>query len=526
MAIQELVYDLDGKTQRFALEQDETIVGRDSDADLVINRRWISRKHARLYRDGHSWRVVDLESLNGTRINDLGHTDKPLADGDKIYLHRMPLTFVDGSAPRVSLTQPEDSALPDLTPQTIIHSAVDFSALAASSPQTEHLQTLLAVLAKASEAIMVSQTLDEVFDRVLDLVFEHLPVERGFVMLWDAEREDFVPSCVKHRSGSEGDEIRFSRTIAEKVYREKVAILTSDAQVDGRFAEGKSVFELDIRSAMAAPLWNDEQVDGLLYADAIRARAFDKFDLDLLSALGNHLAVAIERSRLQESVLSQQIARRRLERYHSPAVIERITRSGGAAEALMAEEREVTVLFADVVGFTHRCEGLEPREIAELLNRYFSQMADMVFRHEGTLDKFIGDSLMAVFGAPLAADDHAVRAVEAALDMREALHQLNAPLDESERLRFRVGMHAGSVVAGDIGSLSRRDYTVLGSTVNLASRLESTVAKADQIIVSDAVRDALGPGYRMRSAGEHQPRGTGKPVTCYELLGREDSPTE
>jgi adenylate cyclase len=288
-------------------------------------------------------------------------------------------------------------------------------------------------------------------------------------------------------------------------------------QGPGRGSRG----ELGIRSAIAAPLWRGDGVEGLICADTtLQTQAFDSFDLDLLSALGNQVAMAIEQSRLQQSVVDQQVARRRLERYHSPAVVERIRASAGAKETLVAEERDVTVVFADVVGFTSRCETMEPRAVAELLNRYFSKMTQVIFHHEGTLDKFIGDCLMAVFGAPIETPDHARRAAEAALEMRVALDQLNQPLAEDERVQFRVGMHSGRVVAGDIGSVLRSDYTVLGSTVNLAARLESSVASPGQIIVSETTLAGLGERYEVRFVGEHRPRGVSKTVRCYELVDR------
>jgi adenylate cyclase len=177
------------------------------------------------------------------------------------------------------------------------------------------------------------------------------------------------------------------------------------------------------------------------------------------------------------------------------------------------------VLFADAVGFTDRCERTEPRAVAALLNRYFSRMADMVFKHEGTLDKFIGDCLMAVFGAPLETEDHALRAVTAALDMREALRDLNDEMPEEDRVLFRVGMHSGRVIAGDIGSARRSDYTVLGATVNLAARLQSAVAEPGQIIISDATHGALGGRFSVRPVGEFQPKGISRMVKCYEVLG-------
>ncbi len=158
--------------------------------------------------------------------------------------------------------------------------------------------------------------------------------------------------------------------------------------------------------------------------------------------------------------------------------------------------------------------------MGELLNRYFSEMTQVIFDHEGTLDKFIGDCLMAVFGAPIATVDHQVRAVQAALDMREALRRLNDPLPERDRLEFRVGIHSGRVIAGDIGSPLRSDYTVLGATVNLAARLEAEVAGPGQIVITDVTLQGLGEGYDVRGMGQHRPKGVSKTVQCYELVGR------
>lgn len=524
-------YELGGQRRQHPLESDEVSIGRSPDNDLVIQDVSISRHHALLTRHEGSWRIRDLGSKNGTHVKDVGESDAPLRNGDEILLGKFPLLFVDEVESSVELT-PSGSQVDDAS-GTVFRSAVDFSALAGQGPaeaaaperlDVDRLQKLLAIVTEVSGALLAPQPLEVTLNRLMDLVFEHLPVERGCIMLWDDEREDLAARLVRAREKKEGEqaEIAISRTIAEKVYKEKVAVLTTDAQEDPRFAGGASIMALGIRSAMAAPLWRGDRVDGIIYVDTpLHVRAFDDFDLDLLSALGNHVALALETHRLQEGILAERLSRERLERYHSPAVVERITKVG-AGDALSAEEREVTVLFADVVGFTARCERLSPTDVADLLNRNFSVMADMIFRHEGTLDKFIGDCLMAVFGAPLDMEDHPARAVMSALDMREALDQLNEEIPEEERVQFRVGIHSGRVVAGDMGSLRRRDYTVLGATVNLASRLESVVAQPGQIVVSDVVHEAMGDRFLDRFVWEGQPKGISRVVRCYEVLGCRD----
>lgn len=520
-----LIYDIEGKRLKLPLDRAEFTVGRSADNDIVIRDAAISRHHARIHRVGHAWRVTDLGSSNGTRINNEEAFGRDLRSGDRIVLHKFTIVFMDDEAtelPAGPLIDDSDAALRESG--TVIRSAASFGSLASEqsgeSGATGRMSRLLAVVSRASEALLTSGSLEETLDRVLSLVFSHLKVERASILLWDAERGDLALHSTRRNSGGT-EAMKFSRTIAEKVFRDRVAILTHDAMSDDRFASGQSIIDMAIHAAMAAPLSDGERALGLIYADSPMSKGnFDTFDLDVLSALANHAAVAIEQARLRQSLLEQQLVRRKLERYHSPAVIEHITSHGAPDGELAPTELEVTVLFADVVGFTRRSETMDPREVATMLNRYFSQMSEAIFRHDGMLDKFIGDCLMAVFGAPIASDDHAMRAATAACEMMQALRDVDAPLADDERMQFRIGLHSGKVVAGDIGSARRSDYTVLGATVNLASRLESDVAEAGQIVISEATRQLLGANFLTRSLGRRQPKGIAQPVNCHEIVGR------
>jgi adenylate cyclase len=524
----ELVFEIDGVAHRHAIVKQETTMGRGTDNDIVVHDDSVSRHHAKIVRESGGYRVVDLGSRNGTHLADGQGLDGFLSDGDVVVLGRFPLTFEATATRKISLVKGPESVV-DEASGTVFRQALDFSALAGAAPaarrdpaaEVDRLRKLLSILTQVSASLLASKPLDDMLAYVLDVVFEHLPAERGSIMLWDEKRSTLVERAVKVRDATKkGSDIHVSRTIAERVCRDKVAVLTMDAQVDPRFAGGASIMTGGIRSAMAAPLWHGERVEGLIYVDTpLQVKAFDDADMDLLSALGNHAAIAIEQARLQESVLSERLSRQRLERYHSPAVIERIARAGGAAE-MAADERDVTIMFADVVGFTSRCEHMEPKQVAEFLNRCFSRMADMIFKHEGTLDKFIGDCVMAVFGAPFPMADHAVRAVSAAVDIRAAIAELNEELPEGERVQFRMGLNSGKVVAGDIGSVRRRDYTVLGATVNLASRLESSVAKPGQIVVSDVTNGAVRHLFETRLVGQAQPKGISRVVDCFEVVRR------
>jgi len=233
---------------------------------------------------------------------------------------------------------------------------------------------------------------------------------------------------------------------------------------------------------MCAPLWSQDEVIGVLYLDSPKRGQFGAPDLDTLAALANAAAIAIEHARLSSQVLEQTRMRERLQRYHSPAVVSRIVYSNEASDAPTAEERDVTVMFCDLVGFTTMCEPMTPVQAASLLNSFLTRMTDVVFEHEGTLDKFLGDALLAVFGAPFDQPDHPFQAVQAALGMRKALADLNLQLDQ--KLEMRIAISTGVALTGDIGSPRRREFTVLGDVVNTASRIENEVAKPGEIVIS------------------------------------------
>jgi adenylate cyclase len=185
-------------------------------------------------------------------------------------------------------------------------------------------------------------------------------------------------------------------------------------------------------------------------------------------------------------------------------------------EEFEAQEREVTVMFADIVGFTPRAERMSPLEAAKMLNYFFTQMAERIFELEGTLDKFVGDGLLAVWGAPLAQADHADRAVAAALAMRAALAEMNRAWPEHP-LQMRLALNSGVALTGDIGSPRRRDFTVLGDVVNVCSRMESTVCKPDQIVVSRATIDRLTKAVPSVPLGAFSLRGRQAEVDVFEI---------
>jgi adenylate cyclase len=377
---------------------------------------------------------------------------------------------------------------------------------------------LLRLLSEISKTLVTMQPLEKVLARVVELVFEIVPAERAFLLLRDSIDQPLSARVMRNRDGSVPAKVSISRTIVNTVMRDRVAMLAKDALYDTRLHASDSIQSMNVRSFMCAPLWNQNDVIGVLYCDNPRSKKFITDDLEVFAALCNYAAVAIEQARLSLRLLDESKRRERLTRYHSPGVINRIMQDGDAEGAFMAQERDVSVMFCDIVGFTTMSQHAPPQAIADILNDFFGRMGEVIFEHDGTLDKFIGDAILAVFGAPFEQPDHATKAVAAALAMQRELIKANAEHPERP-LRMRIAINSGRALTGDIGSPKRREFTVLGDVVNTASRLESTVAKPDQIVISKNTLEKIGNAFQVQPLGGVKLRGRDTELEVFEVVG-------
>ncbi len=531
---------VDGDTPReYTFSDGEVVIGRSPDCQVILNDFSISRNHAKIIADAQGPRIVDLKSKNGTQVNGVQIVEAPLKDGDRILLGTLQFTFAKALDAHVVL----DEAKP-LSEEagTIIRSVGEISQLLKTQPPTEpgserpaveprkvpsemqeieRANRILRALTQISQELLTLRPVDELLEQVMSIVFDHVPADRGFLMLYDGDSQKLVPKVVKYRhpspTGSQG-QISISKTIAERVFKERLAILTSDAQVDPRFGAGDSIRFHGIRSAMCAPLWNNDQAIGIIHVDSpMLTNCFTPNDLDLLCALANHAAVAVEHARLNQTIRAEEKKRERLSRFLSPQVTRRILAAPDAQSAVLGvpDVREVSVLFADIVGFTTMSEKMSPAAVALLLNDYLSRMTDAVFKYEGTLDKYIGDAVMAVFGAPIDMPDHAERSVRCAIEMHERLEESNQERRDGLKLRIRIGVNTGRAVAGEIGSIVKTEYTVLGDTVNTAARLQSSVALPGTIAIGPNTYEAVKHIAQCRCLGPQALKGKEQVVTAY-----------
>ncbi|MBW2460383.1 MAG: adenylate/guanylate cyclase domain-containing protein [Deltaproteobacteria bacterium] len=238
-------------------------------------------------------------------------------------------------------------------------------------------------------------------------------------------------------------------------------------------------------------------------------------ELEVLAEAMSGAAAALEASEAQ--IGREAAIRTDLGRYLPEELVEKVV-AREQDMALGGARREITVLFADVVAFTPLTERLGPEEVVSLLNELFTVMTELVFRHGGTVDKFVGDCVMAVFGAPTAQADHARRALDCAEDMMRWLSTANPGWEEryGATVQLAIGVHSGEAIVGNIGSERRMEYTAIGDVVNVAARLEA-IARPMQILVSAATKDAVGDSHDFAEIGERVLSGRQDPVELWEV---------
>ena len=229
--------------------------------------------------------------------------------------------------------------------------------------------------------------------------------------------------------------------------------------------------------------------------------------------------VAAVRAYLQERGQRRRITQI-FNRFLDPRIVSELIDQGQTTASLSGQKREVTVLFSDIRGFTTLSENQPPQAIVALLNRYFARQVDVIYRHQGTLDKYIGDGIMAFWGAPTDQPNHAAHAVVAARDMVVALEAFRRELGPAgDGFDVGIGIHTGEAVVGFIGSPDhRQDYTVIGDTVNTASRIEGKTRGRCRVLVSAATRRACGSEFEFRDRGRAKLKGKKKEVRLYEPL--------
>jgi adenylate cyclase len=521
-----LIVKQNNKTIReFSVTKSRIIIGRGIGNDLEIPDNLASRHHCEIKKSGEQYLISDLNSSNGTILNEKSITSSFLQNNDSIQIGVTTIIFQNADSTEQYCELSSDiikgiNEIP-LEYRLNMQEMQNTGQSLASSHYTIGLEEKkdskkFFILYQLGKAVTSATTLNEVLDIAMYSIFDFIKAERGVIMLIDKASGKVIPRLSRTRShGNTDKHITVSRTIINKVIQDKVSIITTDAMADSRFSAGMSIAQQKIRSALCVPLWEKQDVFGVIYVDnQIQSHCFTNDDIDLLTAIANQIAIRIKQDELYNNLNREALLRTNLERYHSPDVVELIVSKGGVD--FPAEEKEISTLFADVQNFTTLSEKMPPAEIAQMLNEFFETATQIVFEYKGSVNKYIGDAIMAVFGAPVELKDHAINATKCAMKIIQTLSSQSAAAQRPYNIR--IGINTGIVVAGNIGSKKRIEYTVLGDTVNIASRLNQ-FGEANQIVIGEQTYKSILPhGIKVKDLGLLQLKGKKNDVRAYQIV--------
>jgi adenylate cyclase len=472
------------------------ILGRGVATDVPIYEPTISRRHAELTVAADGVHVKDLGSSNGTSINGRRITTGRLGPNDSVTFGKLTFQLQAIASPGEAAPPPTGAPAGG----TIVRQLRLGGDAATPDAAARKLNLLLSVAQKLSGELDI----DRLLDTVVSVTFEVMQVDRVSILLTNDRTGELVPRISRTRIG-DAEFQHVPRSIVQKVMDERLAVLTQNAATDTRF-KGKSILQQSVRSAMCSPLMaQGDEVLGVLYVDNLAmANSFTDDDLQFLVAFSGLVAVAIGNSRYADRLQREETVRANFERYFAPNVAAEIARHEQAVK-LGGDRRPMTVLFADIRNFTTMAEQMEPDAIAALLTDYFTEMVEVIFEHGGTLDKFIGDALMALWGAPVPHPDDPRHAYQAAVAMQQTVEGLNQRWRAAGRptIAVGIGINYGEVFVGNIGSHRRLEYTVIGDAVNVAQRLSAEAGPGDILVSEDFRRAVAAP-----VDAEHMP-GTG-----------------
>lgn len=520
-----------GRFREFELGRTNS-VGRHPDQDIQVMDPLVSKEHIVVELLAGDWFVRDCDSRNGSWVNGERVRGRVrVKNNDRVKVGTTHMVFInrDGADRSDHTVTIGDSLESSIYGSLYRESAEEFLPVDLI-PNNETLRRdyeKLRLASRLHREIAFDVRLDVLLPRILDHLFGLFKADRGVILLAEGDGGALTARTVKVRGRTEASEaITLSQTILNKVLSERAAVLTRDAQMDDRFHKAQSVIIQGIRSTMCVPLLSrDNNVIGVIHLDSLLvANAFTEKDLGMLQAVAQQAAIAIENSRLVERIEIEAVTRQKFEKMLSPNLVERVV-SGELSIQKGGELRVVAVMFSDIRGFTELAQRLPPQDVVKMLNEYFELLVDVVFDFDGTLDKFIGDSLMAIWGAPVADEAMAQKAVQCAVEMQRTLQRFNTlrRLDGKLPIHTGIGVDVGECVLGYMGSSKTMSYTAVGPTVNLASRL-CAAARSGEVLISDA---AYAAGQSAVPAAKRKPlmlKGISNPVPSWSVVATHYSP--
>jgi adenylate cyclase len=521
----------DGKRGILELTKPVITVGRGHANDLVLNDPSVSRFHAVVKQSPEgAVTIADRGSTNGVMVNGARiAAEVELRKGDRARIGAYELVFesVDDSAFQIRRAD-IPSAIQNVLrggaasqPVKVSETSAERESRAALD-KLERENFLLRMLYDAGKALHAKLSIDDIAAEVMGLTFRVEGVERGFIMLFDDKGEVTRQTEVRYRvaPGKEQPQIILSRSVLERMKTELQPILITDFSADERFRASESMLISGLRSAICVPLIAQNRLAGVLYVDNLnKTSAFTQDELDVLTVVAAQAAAAIDSAKTHAQLAEHALQRSALERFLAPEVVEMIAANPQEVK-LGGVSQKVSILFSDIRNFTSLSETLPPEKIVEILNEYFTRVTDVIFDYGGTLDKYLGDGVMAVFGAPISKGNDAANAVRSAIVIQRLVSEMNR--DAAARswpcLGVGIGVNTGMVTAGNIGSPRRIDYTVIGDPVNVASRLMTNAGPGQTLISEDTACDlGSAPEFKLNRLAPLQVKGKSQPISVFSV---------
>jgi len=502
-------------------------IGRAINNTIPILDISISRKHAEIRIEGSQIIINDLGSRNKTLVNGVEITSYSLKHGDLIQCGTVFLKFLEQQqqkeeeeeisvAEKVIKEFPEskkDDVMNELLSDDTTKSIIKLRHQESNQRALDKLQVLLEV----SKQLSSPANYDQLLDKILELLFNIIHIDRAVILMVN-ELGELEPKAVQTRPGITSGSKFYSTKISNYVLKEGKTLITTNASIDKRFKGSYSIVAQGIQAAVCIPLKPREKAIGVLYIDNLYLQdVYTDEDVEFLTALTHIAAIAIDNAQLREKIQAEAIMRSKLENFFPAAVTKKLRE----CEHLEIVDTQVTALFADISNFTQISSTMPPRQVIYLLNEYFEVMVEeIVFHYEGTLEKYIGDALFAVWGAPYQQADDAERAIEAAIEMQWALRRLNRKWQQQGKppIEIHIGINTGKVAAGNIGSDKLIQYATIGDTTNVTSRI-CNVAKAGEIVISQSTYEQIAEkNLPLAKMPLQKVKGKEEPLQLYRLL--------
>ena len=531
------IQESEGRQRSWKLSVDEPLtIGRLPDNRVRLEELKVSRRHAEARLVGLKKAFIyNVSDDNVVRVNEKRVPPRggslPLQPGDLLKIGPVSFSVVWKEEPKLSFS---DAPLMSATMSPVRNSGIE--ALLSSSDSREKpslLQDLrrkaemLACVCEMSADLLRVESVNKILEYATDVVMRNISADCCAALLNNEDGELETVSLRFRNKTAEQLHQAISRTAVRTAMEQRVIISSQDAKSDEIFSVSASVAMQGIGSLACAPLAGREEIYGALYVDRrLGPEPFSATDQQMLSVVAAQAATAIEAANARAREVKEAEARAVFARFMPEHLIKELAENPDEYH-LGGVNKRISVMFCDVRGFSRLAHGMKPEQVVEMLNTLFTELAAEIMGHAGTLNKYLGDGLMALFGAPVGTDKDAVNAVAAAVAMQRSLRRVNEKLVARAlpTLSIGIGINTGEATIGVVGAEARSEYTAIGGTVNLAARVES-LTSAGQILVTQATADELGGLFKLEGPREAQVKNIPVPVRVYSVLYEETEETE